>query len=338
MIEHGGGAVAAGSSPRVAVIVVNFNAGDMLLRCLRHLQRQTWPPSKVIVVDNASADDSMQRAEREHSWIEAVRLQSNVGFAAGNNIGVAHASDCDWIACLNPDAYADAEWLANLMRAAQAHPEFAFFGSKLILSEHRNRLDGTGDVYHVSGAAWRRDHGRMVDQGHHVSGEIFAPCAAASVYRRDAFDAVGGFDGDYFCYFEDVDLAFRMRLRGYRCYYAADAIVYHMGSAITGYQSPFTTYHGHRNLVWTFVKNMPLPLFASYLLSHVVLNLASIVLYTFKGQPLVILRAKRDAILGLRLAWRKRRQIQLQRTVSCLSLWRLMEKSPFELYRRARGA
>ena len=326
--------VAAGSGRRVAVIIVNYNGGDMLLRCLGDLQRQTWPADRVIVVDNASADDSMRRAEQAYPWIEAVRLPRNVGFASGNNIGAAHARECEWIACLNPDAYADADWLANLMRAALAHPEFAFFGSKLILSERRDWLDGTGDIYHVSGAAWRRDHNRRVDRGHHASGEIFAPCAAASLYRHDAFDIVGGFDDDYFCYFEDVDLAFRMRLRGYRCYYVADAVVYHLGSAITGDKSPFTTYHGHRNLVWTFVKNMPLPLLAAYLLSHLFLNLASIVLYTFKGQPLVILRAKRDAILGLPAAWRKRQTIQAHRTVSCWSLFRLMEKGPFNLYRR----
>ena len=325
----------AGGTPRVVVVVVNFNAGDMLLRCLADLERQTFRAFRVVVVDNASSDDSMRRAEQAYPWIDAVRLSRNVGFALGNNIGAARAPECDWIACLNPDAYADPEWLTSLMRAAQAHPEYSFFGSKLILSEKRDHLDGTGDIYHVSGAAWRRDHNRRADRGHHVSGEIFAPCAAASLYRRDAFEAVGGFDGDFFCYFEDVDLAFRLRLKGYRCYYAADAIVYHMGSGISGDKSPFTTYHGHRNLVWTFFKNMPLPLLASYLLPHVLLNLASIVVYTFKGQPLVILRAKRDAILGLPAAWRKRHQIQAQRSVSCWELFRLMEKGPFKLYRRA---
>jgi GT2 family glycosyltransferase len=322
------------STPRVAIIVINYNSGDMLLRCLRHLERQTWRSFRVIVVDNASADDSMLRAEQEYPWIESVRLASNVGFAMGNNIGAARAPDCAWIACLNPDAYADPKWLANLMEAARAHPEFAFFGSKMILADYPDRLDGTGDIYHVSGAAWRRDHSRKVNQGHHIAGEIFAPCAAAALYRRDVFDAVGGFDNDYFCYFEDVDLAFRMRLRGHRCYYVANAVVHHRGSAITGYQSPFTVYHGHRNLVWTFFKNMPFPLLLVCLPLHVLLNLTSIILYTLKGQPIAILKAKWDAIRGMRSALRKRRQIQSQRTVSCLELWRRMEKNLFELFHR----
>ena len=318
----------------IAVIVVNYNGGDMLLRCLHDLARQTWPDFKVIVVDNASSDDSMLRAEQEYPHIDAVRLEDNVGFAMGNNIGADLARDCNWIACLNPDAYAHPDWLKNLMQAAQTHPEFAMFGSQLILAPNPERLDGTGDIYHVSGAAWRRDHRRTLAEGHHNEEEIFAPCAAAALYRRDAFDAAGGFDNDFFCFFEDVDLAFRMRLLGYRCLYVPSAIVHHVSSAITGFQSDFTVYHGHRNLVWTFFKNMPLPLFIAFLPLHVLLNMASVVLYTFKGQPLTILRSKRDAIRGLRSAWRKRGLIQSGRRVSSWNLLRLMEKDLRSLWNR----
>lgn len=329
-----GGREAPVHDPEVAVIIVNYNGGDMLLRCLRHLERQTWRSFRTIVVDNASSDGSMLRAETEYPWIEALRMERNIGFAAGNNIGAALAPECKWIACLNPDAYAHPDWLASLMQAAQAHPEFALFGSKLILATHPDRLDGTGDIYHVSGAAWRRDHRRKLTGGHHAAEEIFAPCAAAALYRRDVFDEVGGFDDDYFCYFEDVDLAFRMRLRGHRCYYVPAAIVHHVSSGIAGFQSSFTVYHGHRNLVWTFVKDMPLPLLLACLPLHLLLNAASIVLYTFKGQPLTILKAKRDAIRGLPAAWRKRRQIQSQRRASSRVLLRFMEKNFFKLWNR----
>jgi GT2 family glycosyltransferase len=329
-----GDRAAAGHDLSVAVIIINYNSGDMLLRCLDRLEQQTWRSFRVIVVDNASTDDSLRRAEQAYPWIESVRLECNVGFAQGNNIGAALAPECRWIACLNPDAYAHPDWLAKLMHAAQTHPEFALFGSKLILATFPDRLDGTGDIYHVSGAAWRRDHGRELAKGHHVEEEIFAPCAAAALYRRDVFDAVGGFDSDYFCYFEDVDLAFRMRLIGHRCYYVPSAVVQHVSSAITGYQSPFTVYHGHRNLVWTFFKDMPFPLLLVYLPSHLLLNLASIVLYTFKGHPVTILRAKWDALVGLPSVWRKRRVVQSRRTASCLSLLRLMERDMLKLYLR----
>lgn len=130
--------------------------------------------------------------------------------------------------------------------------------------------------------------------------EVFSPCAAAALYRRSALRAVGGFDEDYFCYVEDVDLGFRLRLAGHKALYVPDAVVHHVGSGTTGGQhSDFAVYHGHRNLVWTFVKNMPGMLFWLLLLLHVMINLATILWFAVKGRGGVILRAKRDALLGL---------------------------------------
>ena len=129
--------------------------------------------------------------------------------------------------------------------------------------------------------------------------EVFSPCAAAALYRRDALDDVGGFDERYFCYVEDVDLGFRLRLRGHGCLYVPDAVVHHVGSGTTGRGSDFTTYHGHRNLVWTFFKDMPGPLLALYLLPHLVLNLATIAWFATHGRARLILRTKWDALRGL---------------------------------------
>jgi len=87
--------------------------------------------------------------------------------------------------------------------------------------------------------------------------ETFSPCAAAALYRASALREAGPFDADYFCYSEDVDLGFRLRLLGYTCWYAPDSVAHHVGSAITGGRSDFTMYHGVRNGIWTYVKDMP---------------------------------------------------------------------------------
>jgi GT2 family glycosyltransferase len=173
--------------------------------------------------------------------------------------------------------------------------------------------------------AWRRDHGVRVEAGHALPDEIFGPCAAAAMYSRAALDEVGGFDERYFCYHEDVDLAFRLRLRGHRCRYVPDAVVDHVGSGITGRRSDFSTYHGHRNLVWTYVKNMPAPLFWLFLPLHLLLNLASIFVFGLRGQGGVILRAKRDALAGLGEAIRQRRAIHAGRRVSLRALLDVMQ-------------
>ena len=118
-----------------------------------------------------------------------------------------------------------------------------------------------------------------------------------------------------------------MRLAGARCLYVPDSIVQHVGSGTTGGQhSDFSVYHGHRNLFWTFVKNMPGVLFWLLLPLHMALNVLTIVSFTLRGQGKVILRAKRDALLGLPKMWRKRQQIQKNRVASIASIWRMLDK------------
>ena len=297
---------------RVAVVIVNYNGGAMLARCLAALAGQTYRDFRTIVVDNASSDGSADGIEARHAGVKLVRADGNLGFAAGNNLGLRHAGDAEWVALLNPDAYAAPDWLENLMRAAEA-TGFDFFGCRMRLADHPHLLDGTADIYHVSGLAWRRDHGAPVSAGAAQADEIFSPCAAAALYRRADLEAVGGFDESYFCYFEDVDLAFRLRLRGLRCAYVPEAVVDHVSSGISGRRSDFSTYHGHRNLVWTYFKDMPAPLFWLYLPLHLLANLVSIAVCARRGQLRVILRAKRDALAGLPRVLRARRAVQVQR-------------------------
>ncbi len=149
----------------------------------------------------------------------------------------------------------------------------------MLLASSPERLDGAGDSYHVSGRAWRNGHGERRKCWAGEDAEVFAPCAAAALYRRHAFDEVGGFDEQYFCYFEDVDLGFRLRLRGHNCLYIHSAIVEHVSSALSGYRSDFAVYHGERNAVWTFFKNMPSALLWLYLPQHLLLNVAALMYY-----------------------------------------------------------
>jgi GT2 family glycosyltransferase len=216
---------------KTAVIVVNFNGKDFLDRCLDSLRCQTFSHFKIVIVDNASDDGSADGIEERFSNIEVIRSDKNIGFAAANNLAVHRTEGCKWIALLNPDAFAEPDWLLNLHHAARENPEYSFFGSHMKQYGSHGRLDGTGDIYHLCGLAWRRDHGISEDQIPRSMGEIFSPCGAAAMYRRDVFLDAGGFDESFFCYFEDIDLAFRLRLLGQRCLYVPSAKVEHVGSA-----------------------------------------------------------------------------------------------------------
>ena len=327
-------------TPKIAVIIVNANTGEHITRALEALANQRLAAARVIVVDNASADGSPDAIAKRFPSVELIRLDRNVGFAAANNLAVRAAEDCEWVALLNPDAFPLADWLAALARAIGTHQEYAFFGSRLVSAEAPSRLDGTGDVYHVSGLAWRRDHGRPATIAP-PAGEIFSPCAAAALYRRDAFLEVGGFDESYFCYFEDSDLAFRLRLAGHRCLYVPDAVVHHVGSVTAGRSSDFTVYHSFRNLVWTYAKNMPSPLLWLYLPQHVLAAGLTLAWFGLRGQGRVILDSKRDALRELPRVLEQRRAIQRRRKASARELRRAMTtgmaRAALPMARRARA-
>lgn len=314
-----------GDTANVSVVIVNWNSGDMLRQCLASLATQLVLPDIVWVVDNASSDGS---AHCVHEFPNCRLLSpgANLGFAAGNNLAFRQCTS-EFVALLNPDAFADPCWLAALLAAAKANPDCASFGSRQLAAERPEFLDGTGDAYHASGLVWRQRHGKLQQPEDLQACQIFSPCAAAALYRRDALATAGGFDEEHFCYLEDVDLGFRLRLAGHRALYVPDAVVHHVGSATSGGQhSDFALYHGHRNLVWTYVKNMPGALFWLCLPLHILLNVVTLLVFAVRGRGHVMLRAKRDALKGLPAMWVKRRAIQKKRRASIGGIWRVLEK------------
>ena len=325
------------SAPAIAVVIVNANAGDLLARTLAAVARQTVAPRRTIVVDNLSTDGSTDRAAAELPDVEIIRPGRNLGFAAGNNVAVRAAEDCEWIALLNPDAFPEPTWLEELLRAADANRTYSFFASRLLRATNPDQVDSTGDVYHAYGVAWARDWLRPAVEAERPSEEVFSARGAAALYRRDAFLRVGGFDESFFCFLEDVDLSFRLRLAGERCLYVPEAVVYHVGSATTGYQSSFAVYHYERNLVWTWVKNMPPPLLWVYLPSHLVVNVLTSLAAAKRRQARLVLAAKRDAVRGLPRILRERRRIQAGRRVRSVDLRRTMATGWRSLFAAARG-
>lgn len=297
--------------PAITVVVVNYNGGDYLRGCLASLKQQTFTDFEVIVVDNASTDSSLAQATELPDRCTILKQSANLGFAAGNNIG-ARAGRGRWLALLNPDAVAEPGWLAAMMAAAEQRPTHRMIACLQINLHDAMRLDGAGDCYLAYGFAWRGGFGHPASRAP-KAGECFAPCGAAALYPRDLFLDAGGFEERYFCYHEDVDLAFRLRLMGERCQFAPAAIVHHAGSAIAGRASDFAVFHGMRNGVWTYVRNMPgwllLPTLPVWLLGSLALILRGAV----RGVFMPTVRGYAAAFKGLGPTLAARRQLRARR-------------------------
>ncbi len=259
---------------------------------------QTFRDFEVLVLDNASTDDSADEVERRWPGFRLVRFEHNLGFAAANNRG-AQLARGRWLAFLNNDAFPQPDWLERLVEAAQARPEFAFFASRLVYASDTDRMQAAGDVLNISGFAWSRDNGYPLAAAHLEAQEVFSACAAAAMFQRQAFLDVGGFNADFVSHLEDVDLGFRLRLVGQRCLYVPSAVVAHVVSASYGAESERTVYQVQRNVVWMYAADMPGRLFWKYLPAHLVANLVFLLYYTLHGRGRAAWRAKLDALRGL---------------------------------------
>lgn len=302
---------------RIAVIIVNFNGGDLLVNCINKLLLDESYFHKVIVIDNASDDNSLDNIPNK-SCLDIIKLDNNIGFAAANNYALSLLDDIDLVMTLNPDAFIKKGCIKKLLSVAEENPDIDSFSCRMMANE--NILDGAGDNYHISGLPWRSRHRCKINCNDFRMKEVFSPCAGAALYRREALVAVGGFDERFFCYVEDVDLGYRMRLMGMRCLYVPDAVVEHLGSAISNQYPGFALYHGHRNLVWCFIKNTPMSLLLLMLPFHLLMTIVLMVVFLVRGQFKLYLKAKVDALKDLPLVLKQRKKIQKTRSVSLLAL------------------
>ncbi|MBL4719603.1 MAG: glycosyltransferase family 2 protein [Alphaproteobacteria bacterium] len=319
----------------MTVIVLNYNAGAYLRDCVQALAAQSFVNFHAIIADNGSTDSSFDdaRSALDDPRFSFVEFGTNHGFARGNNLAVKMV-ETPLVALLNPDAIPEPGWLDALDRAQLANPGADSFGSLQLDLKDPSRLDGAGDNYLALGVPWRGGHGRDAALAPPL-GAVFSACAAAALYRADAFRALGGFDEDYFCYVEDVDLGFRLRLRGGACLQIPDAVVAHAGGVSSGSQrSDFAVYHGTRNMIWTFVKNMPGPLFWILAPGHVFVLGVLLLKASLRGEGGRVYRAIRDACCGLSGAWAKRQQVQATRTATLSSIAAILAWNVFAYFRK----
>jgi N-acetylglucosaminyl-diphospho-decaprenol L-rhamnosyltransferase len=318
-----------GENPWVRIVIVNYNAGEMLQACVNSLVAQTLSDFEAVIVDNASAIRPVTGLRLPDQRFQILHAGANIGFAAGTNLG-ARGGTAPWIATLNPDTKPRPEWLFELRAATKRHGWATMFGSTQLKLEDPEIVDGFGDVLSAFGSAWRSGNGRSVRELPDTDCEVFSPCAAAALYARSSFERERGFDESFFCYLEDVDLGFRLRLTGERCVQVRRAEVLHAGSAISGHLSEFSVFHSYRNRIWLLVKDVP------SLLLPPILAVQGGAMAVALARPTALpyrQAAKRGiwaGLKGLPRAIRSRKMVQRSRAKSTLAVARMMIWNPFK--------
>lgn len=317
---------------KISVIIVNYNAGQWLERSVRSLLVQTEADFECFIIDNGSKDNSLATLPKLDDRFTVIERGYNSGFASANNFA-ANLATSPWIALLNPDAFARENWLEELLKAKDLAPNISMVGSTQFLAlEDTPTLDGVGDCFHASGIAYRAGYKKQMPVPD--TGFVFGPCGAGAMYNRDDYLTLGGFDESFFCYHEDVDLAFRMQLMGKDCVQSATAIIDHVSSAVSNTIPNFAIYHGTRNRIWTFFKNMPLPLLILLTPAHIFANIAYLAWSIVRRRFKTTWRGTWDGIKGLPRIFAARKSVNAHRKLSSFRLLRRLTWSPLKVLRR----
>ena len=242
---------------KVSVVTPNYNGMDFLENYFKSLNQDSEHIGEVIIVDNGSDDSSLDYIQ-DNSFdfpVVVIKNSENKGFAPAVNQGISKAK-YDYVFSLNNDTEVKEGCIEAMLDLIGSSEVFSV-QAKMLQADNRNRIDDAGDEYNI--LAWTKKTGENQDSSkYNEVREIFSSCAGAALYKKSLLDEMGSFDDNYFAYMEDVDLAIRSQINGYKNLLCPDAVVYHIGSATSGSRhNEFKVKIAARNNVWTVYKNIP---------------------------------------------------------------------------------
>lgn len=300
---------------RTAVVIPNLNGANYVQKAIDSLLSQTYPAS-IIVVENASTDNSLDILKQYGNKITIIENVKNLGFAGGVNTGIKYAmtKKYDAVALLNNDAVAAENWLEELNKSLFTNDSYGIATGKIKLSD-KKLLDSTGEFYTIWGLPFPR--GREKSSSLYTKHEdVFGASGGASIYRIEMLQKVGLFDETFFAYYEDTDISFRAQLAGWKVAYNPNAVVTHeQGATSKKMVKGFTVYQTFKNLPILFWKNVPLQLLVPIGIRFLVAYLLILGKATFSTNTIPALKGCLMSIILFPQALHKRSVIQKNKTV-----------------------
>ncbi len=244
------------NGPLVSIVIPSYNGKALLKNCLRSLRKQTYRPIEILVVDNGSSDGTAELLDQEFPEVKIVAQKNNLGFAAGCNRG-AHDAKGQWILFLNNDTTHAPDFIGCLVESALQKEEIGIAYSKVLLQSPEGTIDSIGSQMTALGflthiGLYEEDRGQY-DQ----IKEVFSPKGVSFLVRRSLFERLGGFDEQFFAYFEESDFSWRVWLSGHQVVFVPKSQVIHVSTATASRLDPAVIhFHTYKNRIRSLLKNL----------------------------------------------------------------------------------
>ena len=216
------------NGPLVSIVILNYNAGELLLNCVESIFKTKYDNFEVIVVDNSSKDDSHNKCKEKFGKIRLIENEENLGYCEGNNVGIRQAKG-NFLVILNPDTIVEPTWLQELLSAYNRYGE-GLYQPKILSLYEKKILQSTGNMLHLLGFGFARDKG-VVDNNQHSKVEQIGYASGTCLFTSlEVIKKIGLLDSFLFLYHDDLDLGWRAAQMGIKSYYVPSAIIYHAES------------------------------------------------------------------------------------------------------------
>jgi len=300
-------------NPLVSVIVLNYNAGELLLNCIESVKKSAYKNLEIIVVDNISTDKSQKICKEKHPDIKLIQNDENFGYCEGNNIGIREAEG-DYIIILNPDTIVESSWIEELISAYNKfgdglyQPKFFSLDEKLV-------LQSTGNMLHIFGFGFARDKGKIDDKKMEAIEKINYASGTCLFTSKAVLDKVGLLDPFLFLYHDDLDLGWRAAQMGIDSFYVPKSIIYHAESYALKWSAK-KFYWLERNRKYCLLIHYSKETYAKMRLSLFLVDLCVWLFYLSKGFLGAKIRAELDIFRNRKAIKIRHKQLEKIKTIS----------------------
>ena len=284
-------------NPLVSVIVLNYNAGELLLNCIESIKKSAYKNLEIIVVDNISTDKSQKICKEKYPDIKLIQNDENFGYCEGNNVGLRKVK-VKFAVVLNPDTLVDPNWLRELLKGYHKFGD-GIYQPKFLTTDNHKILQSTGNMIQLFGFGFSRNKGEL-DEGKFNKPEVVGYASGTCLFTSTAiFEKLGMFDSFLFAYHDDLDLCWRAAMQDIKSYYIPSSIVYHPSEGFSFKWTDFKYYLLERNRQYCILTHYSRETYYKMLPALIIVEIGVFCFYLKKGVAISKIKATCNILKNL---------------------------------------